>query len=399
MNEGGVSVFMTRTGRPVDAGLRPATAHPGLYVHVPFCRSKCPYCDFFSVPSLEWAPQWLQGIQQEASHYRELFAPFDTLYLGGGTPSLLTDSQLAALLKCLRSSFDFTAAPEVTLEVNPDDLTRERLKCFRDSGVNRISIGVQSFQDEELRILRRRHSAGQTKRVLEWVRAAGFANVGVDLMYGLPGQTLGGWLNNLEHALELRPEHLSCYQLTIADSTPFGKMLAEGRITALSEEHARAFFLLTSELLEERGYIHYEVSNFALGEPYLARHNSKYWKHVPYLGLGPAAHSFHGNRRWWNVDALAPYCQQLAAGVPPVAECESLTASQVWLETLCLGFRTRSGIELASFQDVPGAAGVLHELELAGLLQVQNTRVVPTRTGLLVADSLPLLFSDPGGAS
>jgi putative oxygen-independent coproporphyrinogen III oxidase len=398
MNERGISNFMARTGPPVNGEFHPAKAHPGLYVHVPFCQSKCPYCDFFSIPSLEWVPHWLQGIQQEACHYRELFAPFDSLYLGGGTPSLLADTQLTALLNCLWSSFEFVADSEITIEVNPDDLNPERLKRFRDLGVNRISIGAQSFHDEELQILRRRHSVGQTHRALEWVRAAGFANVGVDLMYGLPGQTLAGWLKNLEHALEFHPEHISCYQLTIAESTPFGKMLAEERITPLSEEQARTFFLLTSQFLEERGYIHYEVSNFALSEQYLARHNCKYWRHVPYLGLGPAAHSFHGDRRWGNVAALDSYCQQLAAGVPPVAECESLSASQLWLETLSLGFRTRAGIDLASFHDVPGAAGVLHELELAGLVQVQNARVVPTRTGLLVADSLPLLFSDPRAA-
>jgi oxygen-independent coproporphyrinogen-3 oxidase len=390
---------MTRTGQPVNAEFRPAKVHPGLYVHVPFCRSKCPYCDFFSIPSLEWVPHWLQGIQQEASHYRELFAPFDSLYLGGGTPSLLTDTQLVALLESLLSSLAFTADTEMSIEVNPDDLTRERLVRFRDLGVNRISIGVQSFQDEELQILRRRHRAQKTKRVLEWVRASGFTNVGVDLIYGLPGQTLAGWLGNLKTALEFRPEHISCYQLTIADPTPFGKMLAEGRINPLGEEEARSFFLLTSEFLEAHGYIHYEVSNFALGEQYLARHNSKYWQHIPYLGLGPAAHSFHENRRWWNVDALDSYCQQLAADVPPIADSESLSTSQIWLETLSLGFRTRTGIDLAAFQDQPCAAGVLHELELAGLVQVQNARVVPTRAGFLVADSLPLLFSEPIGES
>jgi putative oxygen-independent coproporphyrinogen III oxidase len=377
------------SGAAIQTEPRP---HPGLYVHVPFCKRKCPYCDFYSIGTLDWVPPWLLGIDTEARLYADRFTPFDTLYLGGGTPSLLTDAQLIELLASLRRHFRFTTDVEFTVEANPDDLTPEKLGALRDLGVNRLSLGAQSFHERELQILRRRHSARQTERVLEWVRAAGYTNVGVDLMYGLPGQSQADWLKNLERAVAFGSEHLSCYQLTLAEHTPFGKMRASGQIEPLTEEQGRAFFLLTSQFLEEHGYSHYEISNFARGSQYISRHNNKYWQHVPYLGLGPGAHSFACGRRWWNLATVKGYCGRLADDTLPVAESETLGAAELWLETLALGLRTRSGLDLRMFQGHSDAIKVLNTLQQSGLVELRDDRVHPTRAGLVVADSLPLLF-------
>ncbi len=411
---------------------------PGLYVHVPFCRSKCPYCDFYSVAHTpETAGRWLEAAGKEARLYAAGpdtggFTGFDSLYLGGGTPSILDGPRLAALLERLRECFSFRspcfpvagergnmrvreiaasgepdgvsrvsghapAAPctgtETTIEVNPDDVTPEKAAHFRGLGINRISVGVQSFDEDELRFLRRRHSARQTHTALERIRSAGFDNMGVDLIYGFQGQTRENWLRNLREALRFHPEHISCYQLTIEDGSLFGKLRDKGRIQPLGEEEARDFYLLTSRFLAERGYIHYEISNFARGEQYLSRHNQKYWSHAPYLGLGPAAHSFHGGTRWWNVRSVKDYCRALEEGRAPVQESENLSVEQLRLESLYLGFRTRTGVDMEIISSFSNWADVLDELQRSGLVSIHDDRVVPTAEGFVVADSLPLLFA------
>lgn len=367
---------------------------PGLYIHIPFCRTKCPYCDFYSVTSLSLIPAWLEAVQQEVLLYQDTFPPFDSLYLGGGTPSLLPDGDLATLMDSLRFHFRFAPDPEITLEANPDDLSPARLARLQDLGVNRLSLGVQSFVEPELSFLGRRHTARQTEQALEWVRAAEFDNLGLDLMYALPGQSQAAWTQTLKKALKYRPEHLSCYQLTLEPDTQMCARAAARQITPLTEEEERALFLLTSRFLEERGYIHYEVSNFARGEEYFSRHNRKYWHHVPYLGLGPAAHSFAAGRRWWNHRSLSQYCQALADGRPPVAGSENLTPEQLQLESLYLGFRTREGVALDALRHHPRWATVLTGLQKPGLVRLINGRARATRQGLAVADRLALGFVD-----
>jgi putative oxygen-independent coproporphyrinogen III oxidase len=366
----------------------------GLYVHTPFCRSKCPYCDFYSITSSDLIPAYLAALDTEARLYQDQFPAFDSLYLGGGSPSWLGDTHLAQLMKTLRRCFQFAPDREVTLEANPDDITADKLALFRDLGVNRLSLGVQSFDEAELRLLGRRHTAAQTRRALALIRAAGFANLGLDLIYGLPGQTTAAWLQSLETALSFAPEHLSCYQLTLADNTPMGRMAAAGQVCLPVEETQREFFLLTARLLQERGYRHYEVANFARQEKYRCRHNVKYWTHVPYLGLGPAAHSFLGGRRWWNFSSVEKYCATLTAGRPPVAGAETLTPDQIRLETLYLGFRTQEGVGLATLREQPHGERILRQLIQAGLVRVRRDRVVATAPGLVVADRLPLWFAD-----
>jgi oxygen-independent coproporphyrinogen-3 oxidase len=325
--------------------------------------------------------------------YRDRFPRFDSLYLGGGTPSLLPDQDLADLLQHLRSHFLFAGDTEFTVEVNPDDITPDKLAALRNLGVNRMSLGVQSFDDRDLRFLKRRHTADQAVKALHEFKGAGFAKVGLDLMFGLPGQTESSWVKTLERAVSFSPEHISCYQLTIHESTPFGDLQAKGEIKLQSEENESTFFMITSAFLKEKGCLHYEVSNFARGEENLCRHNLKYWRRAPYLGIGPSAHSYQDGARWWNLRDLKGYCQALAQGKPPVAGSETLTPEQVYLETLLLGFRTRDGVDREIFRNRPGTEEILGHLQQAGLVELVEGRVVPTVKGVLVADSLPLLFS------
>ena len=379
--------------------------NPGLYVHLPFCKTKCPYCDFYSIADAGLVSPYLAALEAEARLYRDQFPAFDSLFLGGGTPSWLGEAQIARLMKNLRRHFVFAANSEITLEANPDDVTAAKLALWRDLGINRLSLGVQSFDEAELRFLGRRHTATQTEAAIDLIRAAGFTNLGLDLIYGLPGQTTATWRTTLEQALSCAPEHLSCYQLTLAAvetpalRTPMAQRLARGEISLPDEEAQREFFLLTAKFLTARGYLHYEVANFAREGPqagslchYVCRHNMKYWNRTPYLGLGPGAHSFLAERRWWNVSSVAHYCSSLSAGAAPVAETEILTPEQIRLETLALGFRTREGVSLSTIREYPSGDAVVAGLIQAGLVRVDRDRVIATACGLVVADRLPLEF-------
>ena len=306
-------------------------------------------------------------------------------------PSLLAADEINDIITKVHRNFFLTADVEITLEANPDDVNPEKLRLWKDLGVNRLSLGVQSLNDLELRLLGRRHNAVQARRAVKLAREAGFANLGVDLMYALPGQTEADWLATLEAVLDLAPEHLSCYQLTMEEHTPLGRKQARGEIEAVDEERQRSFFLLTSEYLEDRGYLHYEISNFSRGVDYFSRHNTKYWQQVPYLGLGPAAHSFDGQKRRWNVASVAAYCRLLGEGRAPIAGQEMLTPSQRHLETLCLGLRTKKGVNLADLTHFPQALTNFCE---AGLLKIEQGHARPTTEGFLVADSLALMLSE-----
>lgn len=365
---------------------------PGLYVHVPFCKTKCPYCDFYSVTDTTLAESWLCAIREEMSLYRDNFGTFGTLYIGGGTPTVLGYKELKTLLNDLQKHFKFTGDAEITVEANPDDITTRKLNLLKSLGVNRLSIGVQSFDDEELRFLKRRHTAIGVAKAFDLIRSSGFSNVGIDLMYGLPGQTLESWVSTLQKALAFHPTHLSCYQLTIEKTTPFGKMLVDGSLQGCAEEQGRKFFLLTSKFLEKKGFVHYEISNFAQGERYRSRHNCKYWKHVQYLGLGPGAHSFQNGVRWWNFRSIEEYCNNLQKGLRPVGGSETLTSEQMHLEKLFLGFRTRDGVALKdAFPESP-PNGILERIIKSRLVSVRGNRLIPTKKGFLMAERLPLLF-------
>ncbi len=336
--------------------------------------------------------KWLAALERETSLYKSRFPLFDSLYIGGGTPSLLDEQTLTSLIKGIFHGFAISPDAEVTIECNPDDVTPGKAALFLALGVNRISLGVQSFGDKKLGFLQRRHSASQAEQALVCFQRAGFDNVGIDLMYGLPGQSESDWLETLDLALDFEPSHLSCYELTISAGTPFARMREEGGFAPLEEEEGRALFLATAQYLADRGYIHYEVSNFAKEKKFMCRHNRKYWKRTPYLGLGPSAHSFAHGERWWNVRSVSRYNDCLRKGRSPVEGSEKLTQDQASLESLALGFRTKEGLDETLFQNRPHAYEIITELCASGLVSREDGRILPTPKGFLVADSLPLLF-------
>jgi oxygen-independent coproporphyrinogen-3 oxidase len=366
---------------------------PGLYVHVPFCVSKCSYCDFYSVVGCKAASAWLKAISAEAKIYRDEFPPFETLYIGGGTPTVLGIKELERLFEIVMGEFSFEARFEFTVEANPDDLNREKLIALKEFGVNRLSIGAQSFDNGELALLGRRHDAATALGAIEKARSVGFDNIGIDLICAIPGQTIERMRANLESALSLCPEHLSCYELTLEPSSPLSRAIDSGDLVALREDDRRDLFVMISETLVGRGYMHYEVSNYAIDEEHRSRHNSKYWDHSPYLGLGPSAHSFSSSKRWWNVDDVDVYCCMLEEGNASIAGSEILSESQLLLERLYFGFRTSNGFERDFFDSLPGGAEILAELERTSLVRIEKSRVVPTLQGYLLSDRLPLLFS------
>lgn len=349
----------------------------------------------------------------------------DTVYVGGGTPTVLPEKVLAAIMALVHRQVAVAPEAEITIEANPNDLSRERLGQLRSLGFNRLSLGVQSFDDAVLRFLGRRHTAGEARACIKEARQAGFDSVSLDFMYGVPGQKLEDWLASLGEAVRFSPEHLSCYQLTIKEETPFFQRVQEGALKPCPDEEQAELFMATSAFLKAQGYSQYEVSSFARAEQVQARHNRKYWEHVPYLGLGPSAHSFDGRRRWWNVRSVEDYIQKLQGkekpdaqsrvipacpesisleyGVGgffrkeevqelPLAGSEELTDEQLRSEAVMLGLRTRKGIALELVRENPAAGQVLEKLEAEGLVTMSGDRVRPTTRGMLMADSLAALL-------
>jgi oxygen-independent coproporphyrinogen-3 oxidase len=369
----------------------------GLYIHIPFCLSKCPYCDFYSVSSLSLLPAFLDALFREMELYRGRIGPCDTVYIGGGTPSLLDPWQLEAILKGVRENFPLLPDTEITLETNPADLDQASLASIRALGINRLTIGCQSFDQAMLSFLGRRHSADQAVNAIEAACSAGFANIGLDLIYGIPGRGMEAWMATLRRALSFAPAHLSCYQLTVEPETPLGIRYRQGAFSLPDEILQYEFFMKTAEMLEDAGYVHYEVSNFARDMTLASRHNQKYWDHTPYLGLGPSAHSFAANLRWWNYRSVDCYIAALKSGNPPVEASEGLTMEQLQLEALYLGLRTKKGIHLKDYAtryclDLFARKGDrLTPLQDEGLIAIDDGYLYPTRAGLAVADSLALL--------
>jgi oxygen-independent coproporphyrinogen-3 oxidase len=371
------------------------TASPGLYVHVPFCRSKCRYCGFFSIEQPELQQRWLAALSVEAARHQEDWPRFDTLYVGGGTPSLLDAQAIAELTRIATEVLAVDPQAERSLEINPGDVTLPRARHWRSLGFSRASVGVQSFHDDELRWLGRRHDASKAIRAIADLRSAGFDSVGIDLVQGLPAQTLDARLESLRQALDCEPDHLSCYELTVERDTPLATDVATDRCSMPDADAAADGYLAVSDHLREQGWIHYEVSNFARTEADRSRHNSKYWDHTPYLGLGPAAHSFVAGQRRANVRSVEDYIGALESDQAPTAFHEELSDQQLRWERVSLGLRTSQGIELADVTRRDREA-VVTVLDDQGLLRQQASRLVPTARGFLVADALArlLLFDD-----
>lgn len=370
----------------------------GVYIHVPFCSAICPYCDFAVVRDQQTAHAGYVAslIAEMAARAGEIAAlgPVDTIYFGGGTPSVLADADLEALLAALAEHFDLAADTVVFFEANPEDVDAQRLAAWRALGVRVLTLGVQALDDASLRFLGRRHSAAAARRAIEAALGAGFDTVSFDLIYGLPDQRPQTWARSLDAAIALAPDHLSCYQLTLEPATPFARRAARGEPMTLPERRQAGLFFLTHERLGGHGLEGYEVSNFARAAGHRSRHNQKYWRHVPYLGLGPSAHSFDGRVRRWNERHIRRWQQRLAKDGSAVAGSERLSRAQLAFESLMLGLRTRAGVDLAACRArfgvdlVAGNEARLERDTAAGLLRLAGDQLLPTLRGMAVADTL-----------
>lgn len=325
-----------------------------LYIHVPFCLKKCDYCDFYSKrASPGEIERYIDSARHEMSMYQDhpVFgvAEFETLYFGGGTPSVLSANAIDQLLAQAQRCFRWVCDPEITLEANPETVSLERLRAFRSLGINRLSLGIQSFSDAELQQLGRIHRAEQAKRSIEWAEQAGFDNVNLDLIFAIPNQSLRQWQSNLKRAISFHPKHLSVYGLTIEPGTRLHERIGSGEIRQLRETTQRQMYLWSIETLAAANYHQYEISNFS--KPgFKCRHNMNYWNGSYYLGIGPGAHSYWQNIRQWNVDSLNSYSDLLKKAKLPVAGYEQLTSQQQMIEFIYLGLRTSKGIDLNAFE-------------------------------------------------
>ena len=345
----------------------------GLYIHIPFCKKRCLYCDFFSTTQLEKRAEYVQALIREWEERKdEAGEPIRTIYIGGGTPSTLSIESMIAINHTIHSY----QIAEYTIEVNPGDVTKEYLKGLRSLGVNRLSMGVQSLDDQLLQLIGRRHTAQQAIDAVKTAQEAGFENLSIDLMYALPTQTMARWKADIETALELGVQHISSYGLMYEEGTVLTKMLESGQIEAIDEDTENAMYDVLCARLKAAGMVHYEVSNFAL-PGYEAQHNSCYWDHTPYIGIGAGAHSLVGRVRSWNVSDIDVYIAGTAE-----RESETLTDEDWYNEQLMLGLRTCKGVDKTQIhKDVSGYIA-------QGLLREEEGRVVATQKGIHILNRI-----------
>lgn len=366
----------------------------GIYLHIPFCRQKCHYCNFFSVASKRNQSDLVDAIIREMELRRDYLnqQQINTIYFGGGTPSLLTEDELKKIQEALEKFFVLAPDPEITFEANPDDLNPALLKMLKSTFVNRLSMGVQSFYDEDLSYLNRVHNGEQALRAIRQARDAGFDKLTIDLIYGIPGMTDERWLKNLHTFFQTGIHHLSAYALTVEPRTALAHLIRKGRMEAVDEvQSSRHFEILLSET-EKQGFVHYEISNFARPGHY-SRHNSLYWLGGHYLGLGPSAHSYNGVSRQWNVSNLTGYIRD-AATAACVEETETLTIEQRYNEYVMTSLRTSWGCDATHISHVFGEAFSDYLFQSAGkhldaqLMRREGTRLFLTNRGKLFADGI-----------
>ncbi len=318
----------------------------GIYIHIPFCKQRCSYCAFYSTTLYNIREKYVDALCKELIMRKEYAnrETIETIYLGGGTPSTLTMEQLQRICDTIYSTYTVSPTPEVTIECNPDDLTPEYLAQLKQLPFNRISMGVQSFNDTQLKRLGRRHNADKARQAVRNAREAGYDNISIDLIFALPGSTIAEWEHDLDSAIALHPDHLSAYNLTYEEGTPMQRALERGEFTELSEEENIEQFQMLIKKLKLAGYRHYEISNFAQpGRE--SRHNSSYWNDTPYIGCGAAAHSYNGTSRQWNIADIGQYIKGIENGEPNF-ELEQLTEEERYNDTILTRLRTSRGIPL-----------------------------------------------------
>lgn len=382
----------------------------GIYIHIPFCESRCIYCDFYSTTSLKWKDDYVDALCKEMELRPTIQAlgdnyPIETIYLGGGTPSQLSDGHLQQIFTKLKETYGdlFSKNMEITMECNPDDVTPDFCKTLGKLPVNRVSMGAQTFSDQRLQFLRRRHNTTEVKEAVSLLRKTGIENISIDLMFGFPKENIEDWKYDILQALQLGVEHISAYSLMYEEGTPLYKMLEQGKIEEIDEELSRNMYDTLIDMLTLSGYEHYEISNFA--KPgYCSRHNSSYWNETPYIGLGAAAHSYRRARnqsgkmevtRSWNINNIQQYINSIHQGILP-SEKENLDLTTRYNDLITTALRTSNGIDLKKTEKEFGKSyleKLLHEANSKiqrGLMKIDNKnyRLSLTRKGIYISDDI-----------
>ena len=366
----------------------------GIYIHIPFCKTRCIYCDFFTQTDASLKRGVVDALCKELSLQKELLdnEKINTVYFGGGTPSLLSESDFKQLFETIEKNYEILPDAEITIEANPDDLSNHYIGMLRALPFNRISIGIQSLNNSDLKRLCRRHSAQQAINVVVNCQKAGFINISVDLMYGLPNQTLKSWSSTLDKAISLNVQHISAYHLIYEDGTELHQLLQKKLIEQANENISSEMFSVLKEKLAQAGFIHYEISNFGKNE-YFSRHNSSYWFGEKYLGIGPSAHSYNGISRTWNIASIEEYIESINAGEIP-AEKEILDESMQYNDFVLTGMRTMWGINLEKLESLFGTKmldyclqNALKHLEKGYIIRRNNYLTISDK-GLLISDGI-----------
>ncbi len=366
----------------------------GLYLHIPFCKQACHYCDFHFSTNQEKKSEMIHAFVREIELQKDYLngESINTVYFGGGTPSLLSPEELGLLMDGIRKYFSVYSSTEITLEANPDDLTKEKLLLLKESGINRLSIGIQSFDDVVLQFLSRAHDSVAAENCVGLAREAGFDNISIDLIYAIPNQDHKAWARNIERALALKPNHISSYSLTIEEKTAFGRWAASGRLKVMDDEFAAAQLIMLVDKLEENGFEQYEVSNFAL-PGFQSQHNSSYWRQQKYLGIGPSAHSYNGVSRQFNISNNHLYLKSIEKNSIP-ATLEVLTQAEMINDYLLTTLRTSWGANLKILEDnfnynlMVEHESYIKSLATKGLAQIENGKLILTKAGKLFADKI-----------
>jgi len=364
----------------------------GIYFHIPFCKQKCSYCDFYSTKDSNGIDELVQSEIKELILRKDYLNHdlVETIYFGGGTPSLLSIYNIVDMLKCVMEHFNVSPKCEITFETNPDDLTGDYLKELFDNQINRLSVGIQSFNDDILKYLGRRHDSRNLNYNIETAKSVGFDNISIDLIFGIPGMSLQTYLDSLNKVIQLDIQHISAYSLTIAEGTLFYKLRKQNILKEIDEEDLLIQFNSTIDILSENGFNHYEISNYAK-EGYKSRHNCSYWEDVNYLGIGPSAHSYNGILRQWNISNTHKYCG-LVGKNEPFFDVEILTPKDKFNEYIITGLRTSNGVSRKFVEENFEGEVVKHfvmevfSLLKQELIQPYEDRVVLTRRGILISD-------------
>ena len=373
----------------------------GIYLHIPFCKKLCFYCDFYHIITPDDNKAFIDALVKETEIRKEYLGSetVSTIYFGGGTPSVFSVRELERIINHIYKQYRVEEDCEITIELNPDDVSKDYLSGLRQQNFNRISLGIQSWRDNDLKMLNRRHDSAQAEKALREVFDTGFENVTVDLIYGIPGMSIREWSSNLDLTFSFDIKHLSAYHLTFEKGTVFGKMLDKGLIAEIDEEESASQFNILLEKADSAGFVHYEISNF--GKPgYFSVHNSNYWKQVNYIGIGPSAHSFNGYSRQWNIRDLKGYIKSVNAG-KPFFEQENLDLKDRFNEYIMTSLRTMWGIDLEYVEKTFDKEGYDYIVSLAGkfkdygLLRQENKTLVLTNQGKMISDNIISEFMIP----